>query len=135
MSNKIDRKAVYAKYNGHCSYCGKIIEYKDMQVDHIIPQRAFDTTKPYRRKYKNLKDEIEVMDVNDFNNLAPVCRRCNHYKRANTLETFRRYLLDMKHKVLDDTYLGKVAMDYGMVEWKGWDGLFYFEKVEENNNR
>lgn len=122
MSNKIDRKAVYAKYNGHCAYCGRKIEYKDMQVDHLIPQRAFDPNKPYRCKYKSLKDEIEIMEVNDFNNLFPACRRCNHYKRTNTLETFRRCLLDMKHKVLDDTYLGKVAMDYGMVTWNGWNG-------------
>lgn len=41
MSNKIDRKAVYAKYNGHCAYCGRKIEYKDMQVDHLIPPTSF----------------------------------------------------------------------------------------------
>jgi hypothetical protein len=33
----------------------------------------------------------------------------------------------MERKLLD-TYLGRVAQDYGMVEWKGWDGIFYFEK-------
>ena len=31
------RKQVYAKYNGHCAYCGCELEYKDMQVDHVIP--------------------------------------------------------------------------------------------------
>lgn len=129
---KKQREIVYNKYNGHCAYCGKIIDYKDMQVDHLIPQRAFDSKKPYRRKYKNLKDTIEIADVNDINNLMPSCRRCNHYKRANPLEDFRYYLLDMKHKLLDDSYLGKVAMDYGMVTWNGWDGKFYFEKVESS---
>jgi 5-methylcytosine-specific restriction endonuclease McrA len=31
------RLEVYNKYNGHCAYCGKELEYKDMQVDHLIP--------------------------------------------------------------------------------------------------
>lgn len=29
------RQKVYEKYDGHCAYCGKKLEYKDMQVDHI----------------------------------------------------------------------------------------------------
>lgn len=36
---KIDRKKVFDKYNGHCAYCGRQIEYKDMQVDHITSKR------------------------------------------------------------------------------------------------
>lgn len=112
--NKQIRQQVYEKYNGHCAYCGNLIEYKDMQVDHFRPQRPYNGS--------GGTDNIE--------NLMPSCRRCNHYKRANNLETYRQYLLDMKRKVLDDTYLGKVAIDYGMVEWLGWDGKFYFEKQE-----
>lgn len=115
---KINRAEVYKKYNGKCAYCGKEIEIKDMQVDHLIPQ--------CEAKY----GEISADDVSNIENLMPSCRRCNHYKRANRLETFRRYLLEMKEKVLG-TYLGKVAVDYGMVEWKGWDGEFYFEKCEK----
>lgn len=113
---KIDRYAVYNKYNGHCAYCGKKIEIKDMQVDHFKPLRAW-----------NDGDSRS----NEMSNLMPSCRRCNHYKRANSLELFRKCLLDMKRKVLDETYLGKVAMDYGMVKWNGWDGKFYFEKIDE----
>lgn len=112
---KIDRYAVYNKYGGHCAYCGKKIEIKDMQVDHFKPKRAW-----------NGDDGTD-----DFSNLMPSCRRCNHYKRANSLELFRKCLLDMKRKVLDETYLGKVAIDYGMVTWNGWDGKFYFEKIDE----
>ena len=110
--NKKTREAVYSKYDGHCAYCGRPIEYKDMQVDHKIPQR------------KNSLPEI----ANQEENLLPSCRRCNHYKRGNNLETFRRYLLEMEDKVLG-TYLGKVARDYGMVDWQGWNGRFYFEEA------
>lgn len=34
------REAVYAKYDGHCAYCGRAIDIKDMQVDHFLPLRA-----------------------------------------------------------------------------------------------
>ena len=34
---KDERMAVYRKTNGRCAYCGCVLEYKDMQVDHIIP--------------------------------------------------------------------------------------------------
>ena len=98
--------------NHKCTYCGKEIEYKDMQVDHVVPKCSYNST-----------DDIE--------NLMPSCRRCNHYKRANSLATFRRYLLEMKRKLIDESYLGKVAMDYNMLEWTGWDGKFYYERVAE----
>ena len=31
---KAMRQQVYEKYGGHCAYCGRQIEYKEMQVDH-----------------------------------------------------------------------------------------------------
>lgn len=34
--NKEIRNLVYEKYKGHCAYCGKPIDYKDMQVDHFV---------------------------------------------------------------------------------------------------
>lgn len=110
---KVDRKAVYEKYGGRCAYCGRKIDIKDMQTDHLKPQRQGGT------------DEID--------NLMPSCRRCNHYKRANPLDIFRSMLMSMEKKVLD-TYLGRVAQDYGMVEWKGWDGKFYFEEWDGEKN-
>ena len=35
---KSDRIRVWNKYRQRCAYCGKLLEYKDMQVDHIIPR-------------------------------------------------------------------------------------------------
>ena len=104
---KIDRERVYNKYNGHCAYCGKEIEYKDMQVDHLIS------------KYHNGDDE--------YNNLMPSCRSCNHYKRANSLEGFRRMLMTIQ-KRLFKIYIFKVAVDYKVIDIKLFDGKFYFEK-------
>lgn len=36
---KETRLKVYRMYDGHCAYCGRTIEYKDMQVDHICSQK------------------------------------------------------------------------------------------------
>lgn len=111
---KVKRRQVYDKYGGHCAYCGKAIELKDMQVDHIIPQRAYSFID------KETADRIE--------NLNPSCRRCNHYKRARSVERFRELLLTL-HSRVRDIYIGKVAEDYGIIKVEPWDGIFYFEKA------
>ena len=113
MLNKTKRQQVYDKYGDHCAYCGCAIELKDMQVDHIIPKR--------------LRRGPSVTD--DFNNLNPSCRRCNHYKRASSLKTFRKVLLTL-HERVREQYICKVAEDYGIIAVVPWDGTFYFEKRE-----
>lgn len=107
---KQDREIVYSKYNGHCAYCGKKIDYIDMQVDH---QNA---------KRNGGADNIE--------NLFPSCRRCNHYKRAQGLESFREYIRRLHERIAND-YIVKVGLDYGIVEIKPFDGKFYFERLGE----
>jgi len=120
---KIDRQAVYRKYNGHCAYCGREMEYKEMQVDHLFPKaRAHFWNSEYMKKIEGLNGK----DVDDFQNLMPSCRRCNHYKRALDLEEFRR-LITTLHERASAQYITKVAIDYGIVEIKPFDGLFYFE--------
>ena len=114
MTKGEKRQAVYDKYSGHCAYCGKQIEYKDMQVDHITPQRRYAD--------KKIADRLE--------NLNPSCRRCNHYKRTCDLEGFRELIMTL-HNRIRKQYLNKVAEDYGIVEVKEWDGKFYFERGGE----
>ena len=112
---KVDRNRVYEKCNDHCGYCGKKLEtIKDMQVDHIDPQ--------WRAVTKEQKDRI-----NAFDNLMPSCRRCNHYKRSDNLEQFRRKMATLHNRVCDH-YIGKVAIDFGMVDIRAFDGKFHFEK-------
>lgn len=107
--NKKLRQQVYDKCNGHCGYCGRAIEYKAMQVDHIFPKccRGGDT----------------------IENLMPTCRRCNHYKRANTLENFRNLMMSL-HQRLGKIYILSVAVNFGMCEVKPFDGVFYFERLK-----
>jgi hypothetical protein len=112
---KIDRQAVYDKYDGHCAYCGcKLESIKDMQVDHILPQRNGGK--------------------NELDNLNPSCRLCNHYKRGNDLESFRTFSLGGLIERLKKIYIFRVALKYGMIDIKNWDGKFYFERKQDETN-
>lgn len=119
MTAKELRLKVYNKYDGRCGYCGNEVKFKDFQVDHIIPKRSVDYI---------ISKNKDWFNVNDFSNLMPSCRRCNHYKRASSLDNFR---LSMKtlHDRITKNYINKVAIDYGIISSiVPFDGKFYFEK-------
>lgn len=104
------RNIVWLKFNKHCAYCGKELEYKNMQIDHMYP------------KIYGGNDELI--------NLMPSCRRCNHYKRDMTLEDFR-HLMKTLHERIAEKYTSKVALDYGIITIKPFSGMFYFESFTE----
>ena len=93
--NKNTRVAVYNKFDGHCAYCGRHIAYNDMQVDHFKPQRAWNP---------------EDSGTDDIENLMPSCRMCNHYKRAHDLETFRRYIAEIRENCKRTTFTRSASL-------------------------
>lgn len=107
--NKSTRLKVYEKFGGRCAYCGKQIELKEMQVDHIVPLR--------------------LGGADSFENYNPACRLCNHYKRATSLDVWRSVFLGGLIKRIRNIYIVKVAERYGMITFHEWDRKFYFEKV------
>ena len=118
LSPKV-REAVYYKYDGHCAYCGKELTTKEFQVDHLIPVQR-------ERFGKYTEEQLER-----FENYMPACRRCNHYKRAHSLEVFRKYIEEIPVKLYRDNYIYKVGLDYGLVEAHEHKIKFYFEWLEE----
>lgn len=111
---KATRRKVYEKYGGRCAYCSKEIEYGEMQVDHLIPLRDTES------------------GTDEFENLMPACRRCNHYKRANTLEGWRKMIEEIPQKLERDSYIYRVAIDYELIEPKPHEIVFYFERSKQN---
>lgn len=85
-----------------------------MQVDHIIPLCSKDN------------------NVHAESNLMPTCRTCNHYKRSDNLEQFRHKMKTLHERVCSH-YIGKVALKYCIVKINPFDGIFYFEKIENND--
>jgi len=106
---KLLREEIWNKYNKCCAYCGNDLLYKNMQVDHKLPKRRGGS--------------------DNKNNLMPSCRRCNHYKRAHSLKRFRE-LMKTLHKRIQNQYINKVAIDYGVIKIEPFDGIFYFERIE-----
>lgn len=121
ISKKV-RLAVYEKFGGHCAYCGKEIKYKDMQLDHLIPRQ--------RERFKKYAEE----EIECFENYMPSCRRCNHYKRAHSLECFRQMIEEIPMKLFRDSYIYKVGLDYGLVAANEHKVIFYFEQIEKAKN-
>lgn len=107
------RKQVYQKCNGHCAYCGCELDYKDMQVDHVISVYGNDGS-------------------NDIENLMPTCRMCNFYKSTFTLEDYRKNLESL-HERLQKLFIYRMAMKYGLITEHKNKVVFYFEK-EQNND-
>lgn len=127
--SKAMRKLVYEKYNGHCAYCGKELKMNEMQVDHIIPvMKSY-----YGAKDEALKVRQMIADgsFNEIDNLMPSCRACNFYKSMNNIEGLRNRILTELEHTCRSTFQTKLAMQYGMIEYKGWDGKFYFEKIKK----
>ena len=108
------RKAVYAKCDGHCAYCGKPIAYEEMQVDHVESH--------YRHQGKD-----------DVDNYLPACRDCNGLKSDYLLEEFRCVLIPSCAK--KGAYSGakasranRIAKAYGLNGITKKKIVFYFEK-------
>ncbi len=134
MKTKIDRHKVYEKYDGHCAYCGKGIEYKEMQVDHIIPKwhnwsdekiERYNSRSPFGKVLTNNNKMVRGTD--DFDNLNPSCRRCNYHKATLTIDKFRE-VISNKPRVLKEEPAYRIAIDYGLVTENTMPVLFCFEK-------
>lgn len=120
------RQKVYKKYNGHCAYCGCEIEYKDMQVDHIVSV--------YANEYCKMEDKKPISDIltddelNNIENYMPACRQCNFYKSTFDLETFRERLSTTLYENLKNNFNYKLLIKYGLIKENIEPVVFYFEK-------
>ncbi len=149
MNRKQIRELVYKKYDGHCAYCGKKIELKDMQIDHFVPLlrgwsdeyiTAVNSREDYELWVKILKEEGKpiptyeqykhVRGKNELSNYMPACRSCNFRKGTFDIETFRKEIgLQAEH--LMQTFQGRMSAAYGLVSYTPHKVEFYFEKQKK----
>lgn len=107
------REKVYKKYDGHCAYCGCMLEYKDMQVDHI------DSIERAR-----IEGRISEENIDNYN---PACRQCNFYKGTYTVDEFRKNISKKLLPNLQKNFNYKLALKYGLIREDIKPVLFYFE--------
>ncbi len=127
MDKKL-REKLYNKLNWKCWYCWELLEFKNMQIDHIIPQYNFKRDIFYKDfKIPKFLNHLEEWDVNHTDNLLATCRSCNNYKWAFSLEDFRKEL-QLQVERLNKNCNYKLAKRYGLIEENKTDIIFYFEK-------
>jgi 5-methylcytosine-specific restriction endonuclease McrA len=110
---KINRKAVFEKYKGHCAYCGREICFKKFQVDHYWPQ--------YMKHH-------QVQNNNHFNNLMPSCARCNNHKHSMSPETWRSELAKQVTRLTKNAQFDR-ALRFGQIQITECPIVFYFERL------
>jgi len=122
--SKSVRVLVHEKYGKHCAYCGCILEYKKMQVDHLYPQFL-------AHHYKNDKKK----DIDEFGNLMPSCAKCNNHKHSWRLEEWRRELSLQVTRLLKTSTQFNKALLFGQVIITESPIVFYFEILQRNKEK
>jgi hypothetical protein len=113
------REKVWNKFNSKCAYCGEDLEYNKMEVDHKIPI------------YRNHSDEELlrmniVRGTNEFKNLLPSCKQCNYYKSTFSIAEFKNQLYTIIERI-KKPFIVRLAIKYGLISFKTFDGKFYYE--------
>ena len=104
MGKRFNRRMIFEKTNGHCSYCGCEIDFYNFHVDHIKPINKGGNSK--------------------IDNLFPSCCDCNLSKGDSDLEEFRNKI----KSYLNKTIHGRMINKYYKVDEK--EIKFYFEKEQ-----
>lgn len=123
MINKKTREEVYNKFNGKCAYCGEDIQYKDMQVDHMISQ--------FHYKIKKHTKYTDNEDMNHIDNLLPACRVCNKWKSSHSVEQFRKEIKEQLRRLREYNPNYRFATKYKLIQETPHPIVFYFEQCHQ----
>jgi len=111
--SKMTRGNVYAKYNGHCAYCGCELKLDEMQVDHLVAHM--------------MHGGEDTLD-----NYMPSCAVCNRVKSISPIEQFKEHIrhcgeIHRKRKKPMMADSDKIAIKYGLTE-QDHEITLYYEK-------
>ncbi|MFI7167360.1 HNH endonuclease [Rhodococcus erythropolis] len=86
------RMALLNAWAGRCYQCGKLLDFSDAQIDHVIPTSHSESER--EALLADLRDRSDP-DVYDFDlnapaNLAPICRKCN-LEKSNSFRWSPRF--------------------------------------------
>jgi len=83
--NIIDRQAIYEAYEKKCFYCGEIVYFRELQIDHIIPETILDKEVEYKALVKRLRLP-NSFSVNSYYNWVPAHSKCNNRKSGELFQ-------------------------------------------------
>lgn len=76
----IFRAALLRANDRRCFYCGDVLEYRQLTIDHVVPRSSAP------RLVREIGERLELTDFNvdSVQNLVPACTACNRSKGART---------------------------------------------------
>lgn len=91
----IQRMAIWKAHNEKCTYCGELVPFNDLEIDHILPESLLD----HPDNLERIKLEYGLgseFDVNSYSNWLPSCSSCNNRKRNRPFsESSTRFYIEM----------------------------------------
>lgn len=77
--NLIERQSLYDAYDRRCFYCGELVYFRELQIDHIVPENLNHNNTKYQAfmMKSGLSDSFQI---NSYNNWVPSHSRCNNRK-------------------------------------------------------
>ncbi len=124
---------IWKMYNGSCGYCGDKIDIKDMQADHIIPQRNFIWHIKNNMWVPEFLRHLTEFDCDHIDNAMPSCRVCNKRKDTYHLQLFREELEMQVERAAKTSANYRMALKYGQITESKHPIVFYFEKCDGNS--
>lgn len=102
---KKEREEVFAKFDGHCAYCGKeLATIGEMQISYIIPKRKL-------LQFVIDNGTVDLVETNKFNpddesidNCIPSCKTCGRKRGKLTLDEFRSKFFKNEDNLIDDKF-------------------------------
>lgn len=96
----MNRRDVYNKYDGHCAYCGKRIEFDDMTLSSLdfgadwflLCQNHYSqvgSSSPHKLKFAGapMGKPSSKGGANTLENTIPSCQLCNNQKAERSIES------------------------------------------------
>jgi len=118
--SKKDRQIIFDKYDGHCAYCGNLLE-KGWHVDELLPvRRNGDGTCLHPERFS-------------IDNQMPSCPSCNINKHSMSLEEFRMLIAVFINSLNKRSVQYKIAKKFGLIKEISKPVVFYFELKNDCN--
>jgi len=77
--NLIERQSLYEAYDKRCFYCGELVYFRELQIDHIVPENLIHK----KEKYETFITQSRLpnsFQINSYQNWVPSHSRCNNRK-------------------------------------------------------
>jgi hypothetical protein len=75
----IQRMAIWKAYKSKCAYCGELLRFNDLEIDHFLPESLLGNSDELERTKLEYGLDSEF-EINSYYNWIPSCRKCNRTK-------------------------------------------------------